>query len=193
MTRLSRAISLLQKPIEDFVRRAKPHVLVSDMFFPWTVELKIPRILLYPLNAFFHCVSHSLRLHEPQSKGAERKSYGISLTSFREMEPEYSELFKKVVSSKCWNLGPLSLFSNRGKDLISHKDGSSEPEIVFQKNSKLLKYGVENGGFEIRSPMVGKVEFEKAICFLMGGSEWTEEMRQRAEEIGRMGEKEVEP
>ncbi|KAF5955585.1 hypothetical protein HYC85_008441 [Camellia sinensis] len=170
MAKLGYAIVLLQNQIEEFIRDNPPDCIVSDMFFPWTVdladELQVPRIMLYPSNSFFHCVSHSLRLYAPHEKvqsdsedflipglldeirmarselqdhfkaksrygdlinsirETEGRSYGIILTSFYDLEPAYSDHFKKVVASKCWNLGPLSLFTNRGN--VGQENNSGE-------------------------------------------------------------------
>ncbi|KAL7245268.1 hypothetical protein ACSBR2_000563 [Camellia fascicularis] len=145
MAKLGYAIVLLQNQIEEFIRDNPPDCIVSDMFFPWTVdladELQVPRIMLYPSNSFFHCVSHSLRLYAPHEKDhfkaksrygdlinsireTEGRSYGIILTSFYDLEPAYSDHFKKVVASKCWNLGPLSLFTNRGN--VGRENNSGE-------------------------------------------------------------------
>ncbi|XP_057501928.1 nuatigenin 3-beta-glucosyltransferase-like isoform X1 [Actinidia eriantha] len=69
---LFKAIALLQKPIEQLIRENRPDCIVSDMFFPWSVEIaeeiNAPRILFYPSNAFYHSVSHSLNLHAPHDK-----------------------------------------------------------------------------------------------------------------------------
>ncbi|KAL7262200.1 hypothetical protein ACSBR1_000555 [Camellia fascicularis] len=170
MAKLGYAIVLLQNQIEEFIRDNPPDCIVSDMFFPWTVdladELQVPRIMLYPSNSFFHCVSHSLRLYAPHERvqsdsedflipglpdeihmarselqdhfkaksrygdlinsirETEGRSYGIILTSFYDLEPAYSDHFKKVVASKCWNLGPLSLFTNRGN--VGRENNSGE-------------------------------------------------------------------
>ncbi|KAK1368366.1 scopoletin glucosyltransferase [Heracleum sosnowskyi] len=56
--KLKRAIGLLQKPMENLTRSLSPHCIFSDYFFPWSVdlalELKIPRLLFFPYNFFYH-------------------------------------------------------------------------------------------------------------------------------------------
>ncbi|CAH2057468.1 unnamed protein product [Thlaspi arvense] len=70
--KVNQGIFLLQKPMEELVRNGCPDCIVSDMFYPWTVdiakELKIPRFILYATNCFYHCAFHSLRLHAPHEK-----------------------------------------------------------------------------------------------------------------------------
>ncbi|CAL5332447.1 hypothetical protein CsSME_00013899 [Camellia sinensis var. sinensis] len=363
LEKLYNAVALLQKPYEKFIRDSRPDCIISDMFFPWSVdladELQVPRVIFYPSNNFFHSVSHSLRLYAPHQeiqsdsedflipglpdeirmarselqdhvkaktmygvlinliKQTESRSYGIILNTCHDIEPAYSDHFKKVSGRKCWNLGPLSLFADRnnvGKEnnssteekhsclswldtqkpnsvlyvcfgsmaqfsdaqltqmalafeasghpfvwVVRRKEKSEEnqkeswlpegyeermlrdnrsliimgwaPQVqildhqavggflshsgwnsliegftaglpliswpLFAEhfyNSKLLtqvlKIGVEigprvwNSGIEIKSPLVGKDEFTKAITFHMGGSPEAVEMRRRAEEIG---------
>ncbi|XP_006342640.1 UDP-glucose flavonoid 3-O-glucosyltransferase 7-like [Solanum tuberosum] len=65
-------IPLLQKPMESLIFELRPHCIVSDMFFPWTVDvaeqLKIPRLMFYPTNVMYHCVEHCLKLYAPHEK-----------------------------------------------------------------------------------------------------------------------------
>ncbi|XP_059664410.1 solanidine UDP-glucose glucosyltransferase 1-like [Cornus florida] len=71
-SKLYRGIAMLQKPTEALIRGISAHCIVSDMFFPWTVELAnelhIPRLFFNPSNFFFHCVSHSMKLYAPHDK-----------------------------------------------------------------------------------------------------------------------------
>ncbi|XP_060171355.1 nuatigenin 3-beta-glucosyltransferase-like [Lycium barbarum] len=65
-------IALLQKPMEDLIIELRPHCIVSDLFFPWTVDvaerLEIPRLMFYPTNVMFHCVEHCLKVYTPHEK-----------------------------------------------------------------------------------------------------------------------------
>ncbi|XP_059318734.1 nuatigenin 3-beta-glucosyltransferase-like [Lycium ferocissimum] len=65
---------LLQKPMEQLIRNLKPQCIVSDMFFPWTIdlaeELNIPRFSFQTANFFFQCVWHCLREYAPHEKVA---------------------------------------------------------------------------------------------------------------------------
>ncbi|XP_049398428.1 nuatigenin 3-beta-glucosyltransferase-like isoform X7 [Solanum stenotomum] len=65
-------IPLLQKPMESLIFELRPHCIVSDMFFPWTVDvaeqLNIPRLTFYPNNLMLHCVEHCLKLYTPHEK-----------------------------------------------------------------------------------------------------------------------------
>lgn len=71
-SKLAAAIQLLRQPMERLIRDSNPDCIVSDMFYPWTVdlddELNIPRLLLHASNCFYHCVFHNLKLYAPHEK-----------------------------------------------------------------------------------------------------------------------------
>ncbi|KAL1544295.1 scopoletin glucosyltransferase-like [Salvia divinorum] len=64
-----KALSLLQHPFEDLIKRLHPDCLVSDMFLPWTADsaLKfgIPRLVFHGTCYFSLCVSEEMRRHKP--------------------------------------------------------------------------------------------------------------------------------
>lgn len=70
--KVSHALSLLKKPMEDLITKLSPRCIVSGMFFPWTVDtaqhLKIPRLVFYPSNFFCHCVPESLKAYGPHER-----------------------------------------------------------------------------------------------------------------------------
>ncbi|XP_058217259.1 scopoletin glucosyltransferase-like [Rhododendron vialii] len=66
------AISLLREPMEQAIRDLRPDCIVSDVLYPWTVdiaeELNIPRLILSTTNCFSECVYHQLKIHKPYEK-----------------------------------------------------------------------------------------------------------------------------
>ncbi|KAJ4971676.1 hypothetical protein NE237_004775 [Protea cynaroides] len=62
------AVRMLQQPIEQLVRELRPQCIVSDMFFPWTSELGIPRLFFDGMGFFPRCISESLRVFAPHEK-----------------------------------------------------------------------------------------------------------------------------
>ncbi|KAB1208501.1 Scopoletin glucosyltransferase [Morella rubra] len=42
-------------------------------------------------------------------KDAERRSYGVIVNSFYELEPAYADYYRKVLGRKAWHVGPVSL------------------------------------------------------------------------------------
>ncbi|KAJ8543416.1 hypothetical protein K7X08_005939 [Anisodus acutangulus] len=65
---------LLQKPMEQLIRQLNPNCIVSDMFFPWTVdlaeELEIPRFSFQPATFIHQCAWHFLKEYTPHKKVA---------------------------------------------------------------------------------------------------------------------------
>ncbi|EEF52366.1 UDP-glucosyltransferase, putative [Ricinus communis] len=55
-------------------------------------------------------------------KEAERKSFGVLMNSFYELEPAYADHFTKVIGIKAWHLGPVSLFAD---DKVARGDKTS--------------------------------------------------------------------
>ncbi|KAJ7007194.1 scopoletin glucosyltransferase-like [Populus alba x Populus x berolinensis] len=51
-------------------------------------------------------------------KEAERKSFGVLMNSFYELEPAYADHFRKVTGIKAWHLGPVSLFNRNAADRL---------------------------------------------------------------------------
>ncbi|KAJ9559276.1 hypothetical protein OSB04_013890 [Centaurea solstitialis] len=114
---LRRDIMLLQPEMEQSIRDLAPDCIVSDMFFPWTVdlahELKIPRLYFHPCNLFNESVIHSLKVHGPQNKvKSESESFVIpglpdKITMKRSEVPEelklktsWSEIMEEIEQSK---------------------------------------------------------------------------------------------
>ncbi|PNX74947.1 soyasapogenol B glucuronide galactosyltransferase-like protein, partial [Trifolium pratense] len=67
--KISHGISLLQEQIEILFQDLQPDCIVSDMFYPWTVEsaakLGVPRIYYYSSSYFSSCAVHFIRKYKP--------------------------------------------------------------------------------------------------------------------------------
>ncbi|KAL9689837.1 hypothetical protein QQ045_010228 [Rhodiola kirilowii] len=63
------AANLLQKPFENLLELENPDCLISDMFFPWSVnsadKFNIPRIIFHGMGFFAMCAMESLKTHKP--------------------------------------------------------------------------------------------------------------------------------
>jgi len=70
--RITHGISMLKSPIEVLLQDLHPDCIVSDMFYPWTVEsaakLGIPRIFFYSSSYLSDCGIHSIRRHKPHER-----------------------------------------------------------------------------------------------------------------------------
>ncbi|GAU17174.1 hypothetical protein TSUD_178040 [Trifolium subterraneum] len=67
--KIGHGISLLKEQIEILFQDLKPDCIVSDMFYPWTVEsaakLGVPRIYYYSSSYFSSCAAHFIRKYKP--------------------------------------------------------------------------------------------------------------------------------
>ncbi|KAK9287564.1 hypothetical protein L1049_015985 [Liquidambar formosana] len=73
-----------------------------------------------------------------QSLQAELTSYGIIMNSFYELEPAYSEHYRKVMGRKAWNIGPFSLCNRDTEDKSQrgNKPSFDEHECLSWLDSK---------------------------------------------------------
>ncbi|KAJ8632025.1 hypothetical protein MRB53_025361 [Persea americana] len=69
-----KAISLLPHHFEQLVERLRPDCIVSDMFFPWTIDitdkLNIPRVVFHGTSYFALCIAHSMQKYKPHESAA---------------------------------------------------------------------------------------------------------------------------
>nr|KYP47420.1 Anthocyanin 3'-O-beta-glucosyltransferase [Cajanus cajan] len=70
--KITHGISLLKDQIELLFQDLKPDCIVTDMFYPWTVEsaakLGIPRLHYYVSSYFSSCANLSIRKHKPHER-----------------------------------------------------------------------------------------------------------------------------
>ncbi|KAM7479160.1 hypothetical protein LguiA_027373 [Lonicera macranthoides] len=68
---------------------------------------------------------------------ADTTSYGVVVNSFHELEPAYSDHYRKVIGRKAWHVGPVSL-CNRLEDKANRgrKESGGEHECLSWLNSK---------------------------------------------------------
>ncbi|XP_022742795.1 scopoletin glucosyltransferase-like [Durio zibethinus] len=69
-----KAVNLFQQPLQQLLEELRPDCLVADGMFPWATDIAskfgIPRLVFYGTNCFAHCVTDSLKRHEPFKKVA---------------------------------------------------------------------------------------------------------------------------
>ncbi|KAL2324021.1 hypothetical protein Fmac_023079 [Flemingia macrophylla] len=79
-SKIMEGMSILEGKFRQAFRDMKPDFIVSDMFYPWTVdaaaELGIPRLIYVGGTYFAHCAMHSLEQFEPHNKvGSDDESF----------------------------------------------------------------------------------------------------------------------
>ncbi|KAM3377228.1 hypothetical protein P3S68_009641 [Capsicum galapagoense] len=59
----------MQEPLEQLIQECRPNCIVTDLFFPWTIDtaakFNIPRLAIHGTSFFALCVSESIRLQKP--------------------------------------------------------------------------------------------------------------------------------
>ncbi|XP_015971503.1 soyasapogenol B glucuronide galactosyltransferase-like [Arachis duranensis] len=82
LEKIFHGIMMLQPQIESVFQELQPDCIVSDMFYPWTVEsaakLRIPRLYYYSASSFSSCVYHFIQKHKPH-KGLESDSQKVQI------------------------------------------------------------------------------------------------------------------
>ncbi|CAJ1977606.1 unnamed protein product [Sphenostylis stenocarpa] len=173
--KVSEALNLLEPQFRQIFHQLNPDFIVSDMFYPWSVdaaaELGIPRVIYVGGTYFAHCAMDSLERFEPHKKvdsedesflipglpynlemtrsqiperfktptefsyimkkvkESEKKSYGSLFKSFYAFEGPYEELYRTIVGTKSWNVGPVSSWVNQDvSDKRSRGHGKEEEE-----------------------------------------------------------------
>ncbi|KAH7833917.1 hypothetical protein Vadar_011001 [Vaccinium darrowii] len=130
--KMHKATELLQQPFENLLEEDSPDCLVADMLFPWASDgfqdsevfilpdlpnkIKMMRLQL-PVYIRDGNENNITKLIEKVME-SERTSYGVVINSFHELEPAYSELYRKVIGKKVWHVGPVSLCNTDNEDKV---------------------------------------------------------------------------
>jgi len=72
--------------------------------------------------------SNEEKIFSEQVREAEKKSYGVIINTFEELEKAYVRDFKKVKNNKAWFIGPVSLCNKDGLDKIERGNQASISE-----------------------------------------------------------------
>ncbi|XP_061341858.1 soyasapogenol B glucuronide galactosyltransferase-like [Gastrolobium bilobum] len=152
-------LAILQPEIEQLFQDLQSDFIVTDMFYPWTVDaaakLGIPRLMFHGASYLARSAAHSVEQYAPHLnvesdtekftltglpdklemtrlqlpdwlrspnpytelmksiKESEKRSYGSLFNSFLDLESAYYEHYKRVMGTKSWGLGPVSLWANQ--------------------------------------------------------------------------------
>lgn len=103
----------------DSLKRYEPHRRVDSDFEPFIVpglpdQIKTTRQQLP--DYFKQTTEHEFTKLVNQVSESELRSYGVLVNSFHELEPAYSEHYRKVMGRKAWHIGPLSLCNRNIED-----------------------------------------------------------------------------
>ncbi|XP_073025818.1 scopoletin glucosyltransferase-like [Primulina eburnea] len=179
VSQFGKAMAMMQEPFEELIHEFKPDFIVSDMFFPWTVDsaakFDIPRLVFHGTSCLALCVGEQMQRHKPfknvssdsesffvpdlphrleflrtqmcqadleehesdfgrllkqvresdRSLTLTRRSYGVLVNSFYELEPAYSDHYRTVLGRRSWNIGPLFLCDSGNNEGRGHRGKKS--------------------------------------------------------------------
>ncbi|CAK7329925.1 unnamed protein product [Dovyalis caffra] len=115
----------------DSLKRHEPHKRVDSDSEPFTVpglpdQIKLTRLQL-PTYLKETTENEFTKLMDQISQ-SELRSYGVIMNSFNELEPAYSEHYRKEMGRKAWQIGPLSLCNGDMEDKAGRGNVSSIDE-----------------------------------------------------------------
>ncbi|KAJ6985282.1 hypothetical protein NC653_023297 [Populus alba x Populus x berolinensis] len=172
-----KAASLLQQPLEELIGECLANFLVADMMFPWAAgvagKFGIPRL-----------ENSVLSNKMDEILQAELESYGVIVNSFHELEPAYSEHYKKALADSGENF--IRVVKNGEK--TKGEDREEWLPEGFEKREVLkvrVAVGAQEWSRHEREILVKREEIEMAIIQLLVGEE-AEELRNRAQALREM-------
>ncbi|XWS24205.1 hypothetical protein CRYUN_Cryun28dG0080700 [Craigia yunnanensis] len=118
--------------VADSISRYEPHKNIKSETETFVVpglpdEVKLTRSQLPDIVKARNNFSELFdRLRE-----SERKSFGLLMNSFYELEPAYADHCRKVLGIKAWHIGPVSLFNKDTDDKVERGDMASVSKHAF--------------------------------------------------------------
>ncbi|KAL3515300.1 hypothetical protein ACH5RR_022202 [Cinchona calisaya] len=94
------------KPFKNVSNDSEPFLVPN---LPHQIMLTRNKVPLYDQDDIETDVTKLMR----QIKESENKSFGVIINSFYELEPEYSEYYRKNLERRSWHIGPLHLCNGR--------------------------------------------------------------------------------
>ncbi|KAK1558826.1 hypothetical protein Q3G72_007148 [Acer saccharum] len=123
------------------LRQHKPYKTITSDYEPFTVpglpdQVKLTRQQL-PSSMKEETENEVMKMVD-RCIQSEMSSYGVLVNSFHELEPSYSEHYRKVIGKKTWYIGPVSLCTGDTNDKArrGHIASISEHECLRWLDSK---------------------------------------------------------
>ncbi|KAJ1387583.1 UDP-glucuronosyl/UDP-glucosyltransferase [Sesbania bispinosa] len=137
LEKISLGIMMLKDQIELLFQELQPDCIVSDMFYPWTVEsaakLGIPRLYYYSSSYFSSCAAYFIKKHKPHEKL-------VSVTQKFSIPGLPHNIEITTLQLEEWSVGPVSAWADKVNEKEAnggHKeDLAEEPELLNWLNSK---------------------------------------------------------
>ncbi|XP_050210095.1 abscisate beta-glucosyltransferase-like [Mercurialis annua] len=106
------------KCVQESMKRDKPHEKVSSDYEPFVVGGLPDKIELTrsQLSTFERYPEVQENRHIVKMINPDKKSFGVVVNSFYELEPAYVEFFRKEMGNNAWLVGPVSLCNRNIQD-----------------------------------------------------------------------------
>ncbi|MCE2055941.1 Scopoletin glucosyltransferase [Datura stramonium] len=109
------------------LRHYKPQKNVYSDTEPFVVpnlphEIKLTRMKLAPYDRKETEVTKLIE----QVKESERRSFGVVVNSFYELEPDYADYYRKVLGKRAWHIGPILLCNRKNEEKFQKSDDKQE-------------------------------------------------------------------
>ncbi|KAL6522557.1 hypothetical protein OROMI_031515 [Orobanche minor] len=108
----------IHKPYKDVTLDSEPVVLPSLPHNLTFVRTQVPKHLVDEDENEFSKLMQEMR-------ESNKKSYGVIINSFYELEPDYADYYKNIMGMKAWHIGPLLLCNNEGAKEKAHRGKES--------------------------------------------------------------------
>ncbi|CAK7329927.1 unnamed protein product [Dovyalis caffra] len=149
--------------VSDCLKRYEPYKSIQSDLEPFPVPGLPDKIKLTKRQLPSYAKEHSeLSKQMDEILQAELESYGVIMNSFHELEPAYSEHYKKVIGRKSWHIGPVSLCN---RDIVDKVQRGGEASIDGNECLKWLAKKKSNSVLYICFGSMSKTDFSATQLF----------------------------
>jgi len=116
----------------ESIKQHDPHKSVSSDTEPFVLPGLPDQIKLTRMQLADHLrlgMENTLTRLLGRAGEAEKRSFGMIVNSFYELEPRYVDHYRKVIGRKAWHIGPLSLCNKNAEDKAQRGGNVNAPSI----------------------------------------------------------------
>ncbi|XP_062177295.1 scopoletin glucosyltransferase-like [Alnus glutinosa] len=116
----------------ESIKQHEPHKSVSSDTEPFVLPGLPDQIKLTRMQLADHLrlgMENTLTRLLGRAGEAEKRSFGMIVNSFYELEPRYVDHYRKVIGRKAWHIGPLSLCNKNAEDKAQRGGNVNAPSI----------------------------------------------------------------
>ncbi|KAF8020145.1 hypothetical protein BT93_G0753 [Corymbia citriodora subsp. variegata] len=137
-------VTLHPKDLELPIEKLAPDGLISDIFFPWTTEIAakcgIPRLVFHRTSASSiagtECLDYVREETEftkfyNEVKESEKRSFGVVMNSFYELEPAYVDHYRTFLGRRSWTKHTGNRASIDQHECIKWLDSKQPNSVIY--------------------------------------------------------------